>query len=49
MPLHIGWRDIALRLAFTLVAGSLIGVNRSEHGHAAGLRTTLPVCAGRRI
>src|ERR1700733_12134943 len=44
MPLNIGWRDIALRLALTLVAGILIGVNRSEHGHAAGLRTTLLVC-----
>jgi putative Mg2+ transporter-C (MgtC) family protein len=44
MPLNIGWGEIALRLALTLAAGILIGVNRSEHGHAAGLRTTVLVC-----
>ena len=44
MPLTIGWPEISLRLALTVVAGILIGVNRSEHGHAAGLRTTLLVC-----
>ncbi len=44
MPLNIGWSDIALRLALTVAAGILIGINRSEHGQAAGLRTTLLVC-----
>ena len=44
MPLNIGWGEIALRLALTVFAGILIGFNRSEHGHAAGLRTTLLVC-----
>jgi putative Mg2+ transporter-C (MgtC) family protein len=44
MPLNIGWWEIALRLALTVAAGILIGINRSEHGHAAGLRTTLLVC-----
>lgn len=44
MPLHIGWSDVALRLALTVVAGLLIGYNRTEHGKAAGLRTTLLVC-----
>jgi len=44
MPLNIGWDDIALRLALTLIAGLLIGYNRSEHGKAAGLRTTVLVC-----
>jgi hypothetical protein len=44
MPLNIGWGEIALRLALTVAAGILIGLNRSEHGHAAGLRTTLLVC-----
>jgi putative Mg2+ transporter-C (MgtC) family protein len=44
MPLNIGWGEIALRLALTVVAGIVIGVNRSEQGHAAGLRTTLLVC-----
>ena len=44
MPLNIGWGEIALRLALTVVAGVLIGINRSEHGQAAGLRTTVLVC-----
>jgi putative Mg2+ transporter-C (MgtC) family protein len=42
--LSIGWLEIALRLTLTVVAGALIGLNRSERGHSAGLRTTLPVC-----
>jgi putative Mg2+ transporter-C (MgtC) family protein len=41
-PLH--WTDMLLRLALTVVAGVLIGYNRSEHGKAAGMRTTLLVC-----
>jgi putative Mg2+ transporter-C (MgtC) family protein len=44
MPLHISWSEIALRLALTIIAGLLIGYNRSEHGKAAGLRTTVLVC-----
>jgi putative Mg2+ transporter-C (MgtC) family protein len=44
MPLNIGWGEIAVRLALTVAAGTLIGLNRSEHGHPAGLRTTLLVC-----
>jgi len=44
MPAHIGWQEIALRLVLTVIAGLLIGYNRSEHGKAAGLRTTLLVC-----
>jgi putative Mg2+ transporter-C (MgtC) family protein len=36
-------REIALRLALTCIAGSLIGFNRDEHGRPAGLRTTLLV------
>ena len=44
MPLHIGWGDVALRLVLTIIAGALIGYNRTEHGKAAGLRTTLFVC-----
>src|SRR6202051_4048297 len=44
MPLNIGWGEISLRLALTVAARILIGTNRSEHGHAAGLRTTLLVC-----
>src|SRR3954468_18878423 len=44
MPLTLRWEEISLRLAHTVIAGSLIGLNRSEGGHAAGLRTTLLVC-----
>jgi putative Mg2+ transporter-C (MgtC) family protein len=44
MPLVIGWNEIALRLVLTVIAGLLIGYNRTEHGKAAGLRTTLLVC-----
>ncbi len=36
--------DIALRLLLALLAGGLMGFNRSEHGRPAGLRTTLLVC-----
>ena len=44
MPLNIGWWEIAVRLALTVAARIWIGTNRSEHGHSAGLRTTLLVC-----
>jgi putative Mg2+ transporter-C (MgtC) family protein len=44
MPTNLGWNEIALRLALTVVAGAVIGFNRGEHGRPAGLRTTLLVC-----
>jgi putative Mg2+ transporter-C (MgtC) family protein len=44
MPLNAAWGDIAVRLALSVFAGSLIGLNREERGHTAGLRTTLLVC-----
>jgi putative Mg2+ transporter-C (MgtC) family protein len=44
MQAHIGWHEIALRLVLTIIAGLLVGYNRTEHGKAAGLRTTLLVC-----
>jgi putative Mg2+ transporter-C (MgtC) family protein len=43
MPLTLEWPVIALRLALTVLAGVLLGINRSERGRAAGLRTTLLV------
>jgi putative Mg2+ transporter-C (MgtC) family protein len=43
MPLHPGWIDIAVRLALTVAAASLFGLDRSEHGRPAGWRTTLLV------
>jgi putative Mg2+ transporter-C (MgtC) family protein len=44
MPVPITWFEIAIRLLCAIAAGVLIGSNRSEHGHAAGLRTSLLVC-----
>jgi putative Mg2+ transporter-C (MgtC) family protein len=44
MPISIDWMEISIRLALAVVAGSLIGFNRGEHGRPAGLRTTLLVC-----
>ncbi len=44
MPLHPGWEEIAIRLVLTILAGAVIGFNRGETGHAAGLRTTILVC-----
>jgi hypothetical protein len=44
MPLTLTWREIALRLALSLIAAALIGLDRGEHGRPAGLRTTLLVC-----
>jgi putative Mg2+ transporter-C (MgtC) family protein len=35
--------EIALRLLLAAIAGAVVGLNR-EHGHTAGLRTTLLVC-----
>jgi len=44
MQVNPEWHDIALRLLLTILAGTLVGINRSEHGRPAGLRTTLLVC-----
>jgi putative Mg2+ transporter-C (MgtC) family protein len=44
MPIALDWKEITLRLALTVVAGGLIGLNRGERGQAAGLRTMLLVC-----
>lgn len=40
MPITPGWPDIALRIGSALAAGVMIGANREQGGHAAGLRTT---------
>jgi putative Mg2+ transporter-C (MgtC) family protein len=44
MSLTLEWHDIALRLALVIVAGAVLGANRSERGRAAGLVTTVLVC-----
>lgn len=41
MDPHITTLDIVVRLALTLAAGAVLGVNRSQRGRAAGLRTTI--------
>lgn len=43
MTLTIAPAEMALRLLATLAACALIGLNRSERGEAAGLRTTMLV------
>ncbi len=40
MPLELSWRDIAIRLTLSVLAGALIGANRERRRHPAGLRTT---------
>jgi putative Mg2+ transporter-C (MgtC) family protein len=44
MPLTMTWVDLAVRLGCTVIAGAIIGYNRTEHGKPAGLRTTMLVC-----
>jgi len=44
MPLTLTWQQIALRLALAAVASLVIGLNRDEQGHPAGMRTTMLVC-----
>lgn len=44
MPLHLTWEQIALRLLLASVASFVIGLNRNERGHPAGVRTTMLVC-----
>lgn len=44
MPITPSWPDVSLRLLCALVAGILFGLNRTEHGRAAGLRTSILVC-----
>jgi putative Mg2+ transporter-C (MgtC) family protein len=43
MAPEIDWREIAFRLLLTILAGTLLGMERSRTGHFAGLRTTLLV------
>jgi putative Mg2+ transporter-C (MgtC) family protein len=43
MSLALGWGEILVRLLCAVVAGAALGLNRTEHGHAAGLRTSILV------
>lgn len=40
---QLHWPAIALRLVLTLLAGTLLGADRSRNGHPAGLRTVILV------
>lgn len=44
MPIYLTWEQIALRLALACIASFIIGLERDEHGHPAGVRTTMLVC-----
>jgi putative Mg2+ transporter-C (MgtC) family protein len=44
MPLTLTWEQIALRILLATIASMLIGLNRDERGHPAGMRTTMLVC-----
>jgi len=44
MAEHLEWSDIAIRLALSLFAEAVVGINRGERGRRAGLRTTILVC-----
>lgn len=42
--MSLEWTEAVVRLLLTVIVGALLGYNRSEHGKAAGIRTTLLVC-----
>jgi putative Mg2+ transporter-C (MgtC) family protein len=44
MPVNLTWPDLVIRVVCALIAGAVMGYDRSEHGKAAGLRTTVLVC-----
>jgi len=44
MPVVLQWDAVLVRIVLALVAGGLIGLDRSESGKTAGLRTTILVC-----
>jgi|SRR5579862_3348757 len=43
MPTTLTWHAIALRLVATAVCAGVLGFDRDQRGHSAGLRTTLLV------
>lgn len=44
MTTELGLDTVLIRLALSLVAGALLGWNREELGHPAGLRTMVLIC-----
>lgn len=45
MPAPLEVTDIALRLALALLAGAILGIDRTSRGRPAGMRTTMMVTA----
>jgi putative Mg2+ transporter-C (MgtC) family protein len=43
MSSTVSWADVAIRLALTVFVGILVGYDRTTHGKAAGMRTTVLV------
>jgi putative Mg2+ transporter-C (MgtC) family protein len=43
MPIHITWQQIAGRLILGTLCAGIIGFDRDERGHTAGMRTTILV------
>jgi putative Mg2+ transporter-C (MgtC) family protein len=43
MTSELHWPELAIRLLLSILAGGLLGAERSRSGHPAGLRTTLLV------
>lgn len=41
MSATLPWSEIVVRLALTFLAGFLMGLDRSEHAHPVGMRTTI--------
>jgi putative Mg2+ transporter-C (MgtC) family protein len=40
----LAWNDALIRIAFALVAGLVLGLERESHGRAAGLKTSMLAC-----
>jgi putative Mg2+ transporter-C (MgtC) family protein len=43
MPVQSAWKQIVFRVVLTVLVAIVVGYNRSEHGKAAGMVTTLLV------
>ena len=41
MPMIASWDEIALRLALSVATAGVIGANRGDRGHSAGMRTAI--------
>ena len=44
MPPFPTWSDIFIRLMLTVIAGLVLGIDRTQRGRAAGMRTMVLIC-----